>query len=149
MTEISPLDEPTPDGLDNAFMLPEFIMENEPLVTLYEEMVKRLRQEAKGLPMNTLQQLLIERISSFYVQIKHKENTSTFTMNQQKEFNVYWLSLTQEFNRLLAASDDKLRSALLIEVQTIVSEAVSEVKDPEDRRTVRRVLADKFANIGL
>lgn len=149
MTTASPLDGPPVDGLQAAFTLPRIVAEDETLASLYDTMVARLRREAQGIPMNTVQQLLIERIASFYVQIKHKENTGTFTMNQQKEFNSYWLSLTQEFNRLLQASDDKLREALLTDIQRIVSEALEVITDPEERRTVRRQLAGGFAEINL
>lgn len=144
----SPLDAAPADGLEHAFSIPDHIQTDERLVTLHAEMVQRLRREAAGLPMNTIQQLLIERIASFYVQIKYKENTNTFTANQQKEYNSYWLQLTTEFNRLLQASDDKLREALLIEIQKIVGQAIDLITNPEDRKTVRRTLQEGFASIG-
>lgn len=149
MTEINPLDAAPDDGLERAFRLPQYIREDEELVALYEEIVARLRREAAGLPMSTLQQLLIERQASFYVQIKFKENTQTFSPNQQKEFNVYWLDLNKEFARQLAASDDKLREAMLGEIHQIVKDALELVTDPGQRRAVRLRLAEEFAAVQL
>lgn len=145
----SPLDAAPADGLERAFHLPEDVGQDADLVALYNEMVLRLRREASGLPMNTIQQLLIERIASFYVQIKFKENTGSFTMNQQKEFNAYWLQLTAEFNRLLAASDTKLRDAMVLEIEKFVVEATDQITDTENRQQVRRSMSEGFAAMGL
>jgi hypothetical protein len=146
----SPLDQPTPDGMERAFRMPAYIAEDEGMSALFNSMVERLRREAQGLPMNTVQQLLIERMASFYVQIKWKEDHDQWSgASQQKDFNTYWLSLTTEFNRLLAASDDKLRAAMLVEVQGVVNEALELVSDREERRSIRRKMAEDFAAINL
>lgn len=140
----------TADGLESAFQLPADIARDLGLAGLYESMVERLRREARGLPMNTVQQLLIERIASFYVQIKYRErNNSWAGINQQKEFNAYWLSLTSEFNKLLAASEDTRRQAMLTEVQDVVTKSLELIKDETDRKNVRRRLAGDFAAINL
>lgn len=145
----SPLDAEPLDELAQAFSLPEYIAEDPTLAAVYEEIVRRLRREASGLPMKTAHMLLIERMASFYVQIRWKENHNEFRGYQQKEYNTYWLSLTQEFNKVLQANDEKLREAMLLEVQTIVGEAISLISDPTDRQNVRRKLAEDFASLEL
>lgn len=144
----SPLDEPL-DELASAFTLPDYLAEDDELVALHEEIVRRLRREAAGLPMKTAHMLLIERIATFYITIRYKENNDSFRGYQQKEFNAYWLSLTQEFNRVLQANDEKLREAMLLEVQDIVTKAVGLISDATDRQNVRRQLAEGFAGLGV
>jgi hypothetical protein len=142
--------EPISDaGLARAFRLPAFISRDQELSDLYTEIVTRLRRESSGMPMTTLQQLLIERQASFYVQIKYKEDTETFSANQQREFNAYWLDLNKEFARQLAASDDKIRESMIAEIAKMTLEAVDLISDDETRRTVRRALAEGFAAMNL
>lgn len=144
----SPLDAPPADGLQRAFRLPRHISSDTELSALYDEMVLRLRREAQGLPMNTLQQILIERIAGLYVQIKFKEENQAFSTNQQKEFNTYWLDLTKEFNRLLQASDVQLRENMLNEIEKVFLGAVDLIEDDGNRRNVRRQVQEGLAAIG-
>lgn len=149
MTADFPGDQ-VPDDLAEAFVLPEYIAQDERLSALHASVVTRLRREASGLPMNTVQHLLLERIAYNYVVIKHKEANNGFARaNEQKDFNTFWLSMTQEFNKLLMANQDKLREALLLEITSIVNDALSEISDPDERRSVRRNLATSFAAIDL
>lgn len=146
----NPLDGPPVDPrFERAFRLPEYVRGDSELVQLYEDMVSDLRREAAGLPLNTLQIFLIERIASFYVQIKFKENAESFSPNQQKEFNEYWLKLTHEFNSLLHASDAKLREQLMMDIEKLVTEAINLVTDSNDRQAVRRKLSSGFAELGV
>lgn len=148
--QTNPLDGPPTDPrYERAFRLPEYVRTDPELVRLYEDMVADLRREASGLPLSTLQIFLIERICSFYVQIKHKENTEAFSPNQQKEFNDYWLKLTHEFNSLLQASDDKLREQLKLDIQKVVAEAIDLVKDQDERQAIRRKLSGDFAAMNV
>jgi len=150
MADPNPLDgAPVDHDLDRAFRLPSYIREDQELVELYNTLVHRLRREASGLPMNTLQMILIERQASFYVQIKYKEDHQNFSPNQQKEFNVYWLDLTKEFNRLLSQSEDKIREALLGEIAAMTQDVAAGIEDDAIRRKVRLALSEGFANIGL
>lgn len=148
MTVSDPLDASPPDDLAEAFRLPEEILNDEALVTLHTNIVARLRREASGMPMNTVQQLLLERIAMNYVVLKSKERTGGFsTPAQQKDFNTFWLSMTQEFNKLLMANEDKRREAMLMEIQGIVVQATELVMDKEQRQNVRRFLQEQFAAI--
>lgn len=143
------LDSAPPDGLARAFRLPSFIREDEELVALYDETVARLREEAKGIPMNTVQSLLMERIATFYVTIKWREDNNEWAgVSQQKDFNTYWLALTSEFNTILQKNDDSLRQAMLLEIQSVVLESLKTIKDPDDRRSVRLAISEGLASIG-
>ncbi len=143
--DIHPLDMPPARGLTRAFQLPDFIREDAELVALHQEIVDRLRGEADGMPMGTLSELLLERIAGFYVQIKYKENTATFSANQQKEFNTYWLDLNKEFSRQMAAQNDTLWDAKAGEIYKVVSEALDLVTDEDQKRAVRRHIQGELA----
>ncbi len=148
MSDRDPDAAPSP-GLERAFRLPAMIREDPELVALYEEAVERLEAEAKGIPMNTVQRLLMERLATFYVTIKYREDTDSWAgASQQKDFNTYWLSLTSEFNTILQKNDDSLRQAMLLEIQTVVMESVKLIKDSDDRRSVMRSLSENLAEIG-
>lgn len=147
MSDVSPLDGPPADGLERAFRLPED-WDGE-LADLHQQIVQRMRREAAGLPMNTVQQLLMERIATSYVQAKMREETGVLTMKDIKDQNAAWLAMTQEFNKLLQSGQDKLREALFAEIQTIILNATEEITDPESLRNFRRRLAGDFASIEL
>lgn len=147
MTEESPLDGPPQDELAHAFRLPASIEADPEMVELHGEIVRRLRREASGISMNTVQQLLLERIATQYVATKVREQAGTLSLRDMKEQNTVWLSMTQEFNRLLMASEDKLRDALMAEMQEIVIGSLDLVADKETRQTLRRHLAEQFASI--
>lgn len=149
MADESPLDAAPPDDLARAFVLPEWVDQHD-MRALHTAIVERLRREASGMPMNTVQQLLLERIAYIYIVLKWKEETNGFSSpGQQKDFNAWWLSMTQEFNRLLTANQDRMREALLMQVQQIVNDSLRLISDEEDRRTVRRALAEAFAAVDL
>lgn len=144
----SPLDGAPLDGLAPAFRLPPHIAENEEYVALHAEIVTRLRREAAGLPMNTVQQLLLERIAANYVTIKWKEDRAEFVRaNEQKDYNTFWLSMTVEFNKQMRESDDKLRQAMLAEVMKVTQDAMEIIPDKTVRQAVRRKLSEDFAHI--
>lgn len=143
------------DDLDAAFTLPE-IVEDEKLRGLYEVLVHRMRAEAKDLPMNTVQQLLIERIAFNYIIMRSRENGALggFTSaNVQKEFNAFWLSMTQEFNRMLVKAESlsgNERKTLLREVQQLILQTVNaSVNDPKTRSDLLVNMAAAFENVKI
>lgn len=144
----NPLDAPPDDELDRAYRLPDYIAADEELQGLYQTLVNRLRTEALGLPLTTAQYLLIERIATKYVIIRYREQTGWLGVNAEKETNQQWLDLLKEWNRVLAASQEQMRAALLEQVQKITLEAVTLIKDAEDRQNVRRHYQEKFAALG-
>lgn len=97
--------------------------------------------------MNTVQTLLLERIATQYVTTKLREEQGQLSLRDMKEQNAAWLSMTQEFNRLLLASEDKLREAMFREMQEIILGSLELITDDETRRNVRRHLAGEFAAI--
>lgn len=99
--------------------------------------------------MSTLQQVLIERITSVYMQIRYRERAGGFLVGQQKELNTYYLALQTEFNKLLTTGQDKLRDGLMTEIQKVVSASLELISDPDNARDVRRDLAERFAAINL
>lgn len=147
MSDVSPLDGPPVDGLEEAFRLPDNLEDE--FGSLHQEILTRMRREAAGIAMNTVQQLLMERIATTYVQAKQREATGALTLKDIKDQNASWLAMTQEFNKLLQASQDKLREALFAEIQKIIGDAMDEITDETSLRNFRRRLAGDFAAIEL
>ncbi len=142
------------DDLDSAFELPE-IIDDAKLRGLYEVLVARMRAEASHLPMNTVQQLLIERICYNYVVMKAKENGSLGGFNStsvQKDFNTFWLTMTAEFNRMLgkvAPMQANDRKTLLKDVQEIIISTLGTLPDPRQRSELLARMAAEFEKAGI
>jgi hypothetical protein len=145
---IAPLDD-----LDIAFSLPDNI-EDERMRRLYEILVARMRREASHLSANTVQQLLIERIAYNYIVLRVKE-AAAGTANgfahatAQKEFNTFWLSMTQEFNKQLKGTDADFRSSFMVEIAKVVQSVIAEVPEGPLRARLRDKLAEAFDERGL
>ncbi len=143
-------------ALDGAFTLPDTI-DDPGLRSLYEVLIARMREEAKHLPMNTVQQLLIERIAYNYIVLRSKERGELGgfgSTSVQKDFNTFWLSMTQEFNRMLGKGGEPLsaseRKALLREMQTIIVNTVSDaVSDAKSRGALLETFAANFEKAGI
>jgi hypothetical protein len=135
------------EDLDSAFELPD-VVQDEKLRALYEVLVHRMREEARHLPMNTVQQLLIERIAFNYIVLRSKERGELGGFSHsgvQKDYNTFWLSMTAEFNRLLGKSEPLSgleRKALLKEIQQIITNTLATVQD----KRVRSELLEKMAS---
>jgi hypothetical protein len=150
-------DEPVPglDSLDAAFDLPETVCDDPGLRDLYEVIVQRMRREAQYLPMNTVQQLLIERIASNYIMLRMKERAPVGSSDGfahasvQKDFNTFWLSMTREFNSLLATANSGNREAILGEVRDLVLSTLGEVRDPTQRQHLMLSFSQAFEAAGL
>lgn len=140
--------------LDAAFELPDVIQDAK-LRTLYEVLVARMRREASHLPMNTIQQLLIERIAYNYIVLRSKERGELggFAHSTvQKDYNTFWLTMTAEFNRMLGKSDvmnGHDRKALMRDMQAIIVNSVSGLRDPKERAEVLEKLAAEFEKAGI
>lgn len=149
--------EPTTglEELDAAFDLPDEVCGDQGLRNLYEVIVARMRREAMYLPMNTVQQLLIERIAFNYITLKMKERHAVgdpegfSTASVQKDFNTFWLSMTKEFNGLLDRSNKSARESILSEVRDLVLNTLSELTDPEERRSLMLRFSSAFEAAGL
>lgn len=143
------------EDLDAAFDLPDDAVPDPRLRGLYEVLVHRMREEAKHLPMNTVQQLLIERIAFNYVVLRSKERGELggFAHSTvQKDYNTFWLSMTAEFNRLLGKVEGigvADRKALLKDVQQIVVGTLSAISDAHLRNELMEKIAAGFEAKGI
>lgn len=143
------------DDLDAAFEPPEEVTDTR-LRALYEVLVQRMRNEARNLPMNTVQQLLIERIAYNYIVLRSKERGELGGFahaNVQKDFNAFWLSMTQEFNRMLGKTENMNgaeRKAMLREIQQIIVDTVgASVNDPRTRSDILSNMAAAFEKVKI
>lgn len=142
------------EDLDAAFELPEHITDTR-LRNLYEVLVHRMRKEAKHLPMNTVQQLLIERIAYNYIVLRSKERGELGGFNNsnvQKDYNSFWLTMTAEFNRMLGKTEPLVgadRKAMFKEVQGIIMACLSAVSNPAERAAAMQKMATAFENAGI
>lgn len=141
------------DRLDQAFSLPESITLAYPqLREIHSEIVARLKAEAAGMPMNTVQTLLLERIAYNYVFLKFRELSSTdpgVTGKDQKELNSFWLSMTQEFNRLLSINEAERRDKMMDDVVEVFNEAVALITDSDLKKQVQQSMSAGLAKKGL
>lgn len=142
------LDRDPAQSLDDLiFQAPENM--DERWQAVHQEIVSRLRQEAAGLPMQTVHKLLLERLANYYVTMRMRETETTVTASQMKDMTTFWLSMTQEFNKQLKEGQDKLRDQLLSEVEKVTLEAVDLIEDKPTRQKVRLKLSEGFAAINV
>jgi|AntRauTorcE11897_2_1112592.scaffolds.fasta_scaffold27086_1 ribulose bisphosphate carboxylase small subunit len=137
------------DTLDLAFDLPQEFEDDPYLSSLYREIIARLRVEANGLPMNTVQTLLLERIAFFYINLKRSERSEALSPTRHKDLVSFWLNMTSEFNKQLAAGHEQLRDALLLSISKMVMSKIDEIEDQETRQQLRILLSEGFAEMGL
>ena len=139
--------------LDSLFVLPDHIKDH--WRTDYEVLVARLRNEARGLPMNTIQQLLIERIAGLYIEIRWRESLKpgsahSFSSAGALQANKDWLGLAREFNSALVRLGSVTSEALLGKVKTAIQDAVVEaIQDTPTRTEFMSRLSSGFASQGL
>lgn len=140
------------DDLDPAFDLMADVSDAR-MRALFEVLVHRMTEEAKHLPMTTVQLLLIERIATNYIVMREKERGGLGGYqhsSQQKDWNIFWLSMTQEFNRMLGKSGSATdRKALLSDMQKIIVETIATVPDPKIRGDLLEKLANRFESVGI
>jgi hypothetical protein len=143
------IDSVESSGLSEVFVLPpEIVDHNGDLVGIYEELVGNLRAEAFGIPMTSMQVLLIERIATKNVLIKHRERVGWLGTNAEKDANSQWLDLVKEWNRLLAQGHEAMRERLLEQVEKITADGVKLIEDTETRQKVRNFYQEQFAAMG-
>src|SRR5688500_15820880 len=141
-------------SLDAAYTLPDWIADQS-LRCLYDILLERLRREARGLPMTTAQTLLIERIAFYYIVMKAKErytvgsNEGFSNASQQKDFTTFWLSMTKEFNAVVARASKSDRDSVLTEVKDIILKASKVIKDKNVRDEFLTALSDEIENSGV
>lgn len=144
------------ESLDGLFTLPSFI-EDTTLREAYEIIVARMRRECAHIAMNTIQQLLIERIAMNYIVLKYRESRPLgddegFThAGVLKDWNTFWLKMTDEFNALML----KYRKSDADDIMALVKLSVEEILGtiPPEYSALRNDLikrfVDTFARNGL
>lgn len=140
------------------YSLPNIIREDptcEDLVELYEVIVARLRAEAASTRMNTIQELLLERIATNYVILRYRERVAAGEggfehTTAAKDFNSFWLAMTREFNHVLRADglDEAERDSLVQRVGGAIASALDELH-PDVAGPLRQRFAEALQNIGL
>lgn len=140
--------------LDAAFTLPDWL-DDEGLRGLYEILVFRMRGEVAHVPMNTVQQLLLERIAFNYISLKYREGKPIGDdqgfqhAGIIKDFNTFWLNMTREFNDLLVKfrpSDDEI---IARKVKDGVIEVLATLESPQQRMDLTRRFVDTFERAGI
>lgn len=138
------------ERLDKVFSLPKTMVEEFPeLSDIHDEIVMRLKSEAHGMPMNTVQTLLLERIAYNYVFLKYRELKGDVAGKDQKDFNSFWLSMTTEFNRLLSVNEAERREQLMNDVVAVFNEAIALIQDKDTRQAVQQSVGAGLAKKGL
>ena len=148
--DTSNLDAVPADSLDGIFVLPDDLANDPRILEWYTEMVTRLRREAQGVPMKTAQYTLMERIAYFYANMRYQElNNPNMTAREKMQYIDAWQKMLDQFNRMLEKHNDKLMAETLLKVQEILANRLPIVSDPGDRASLRRALAEDFANLDL
>lgn len=148
MTELHPdLRDESDDIFVELSRLPAEIPEN--LRAIHADLIVRMRNEARAVSMSTIQRLLMERIAYFYIAMKWRETDAEtpLSLKEQKEMLDFWIKMTNEFNKLLNATESKSRSTLLAEVELILRESAKKLEDPEKRRELTNYWSAEFARI--
>lgn len=143
-----------PESLDKAFTLPDWL-ENDDLRQVYEVIVARMRREANHIPMNTVQQLLIERIALNYIVLKFRESRPLG--DEQgfqhagviKEWNTFWLASTKEFTDLLVKFRPSDKDSILAQVRDCMGEVLGTIADTELRNDLVQRFVKTFERVGL
>lgn len=140
------------DSLDDAFVLPASVAENTRLLRLYEVIVSRMRAESEGVPMNTIQTLLMERIAYNYIVMKAREQgiLDQLSAAQQKDLQTWWLAMTAQFNKQLnKATEQEYKEKILREVTNVIVAVLSKVPDPKLKAQLKQDLMAGFEAAGI
>jgi hypothetical protein len=140
-----------PAFLEAAFELPESAVGDLGFRMLHTALVQKLLEEAKNIPMQTAQYILIERIATTYIYIKYKEADGFDGLNPiaQDKQNVYLLSLLAQFQKMLAkATAQEDRENTLREVRDIIVR-VARSSDSSAKQEVLQELIEEFKKVGI
>lgn len=141
-----------PAFLEAAFDLPETAVPDLNFRLLHTALVQKLLEEAKNVPMQTAQYILIERIATTYIYIKYKESSGFDNLNPmvQDKQNVYLLSLLAQFQKMLAkATAQEDRENTMREVRDIIVRVFRASGNDPVRREVLDELIEEFKKVGI
>lgn len=140
------------DSLDDAFILPDEITADARLHRLYEVIVARMRRESEGVPMNTIQTLLMERIALNYIVMKAREQgmLNQLSAAAQKDHQTWWLAMTAQFNKQLnKATEQEYKDKILREVTNVIVGVLSKVEDPKLKVKLKNEFMAGFEAAGI
>lgn len=121
-----------------------------PYGVLYASIIDRLRVEASGLPMNTVQIMMIDRIATTYVFLRQAEAApGSIPAVKQNELNKSLIQMFKDFNAMLVISGDKYRENLIAKVGKAVLSGLKLINDPEDRASVTKSVQAELKAIGF
>lgn len=144
-----PLDRAPVDRMAYAFTPPAHIREHEEINELYEEIVRRMRAEAEGIPMETNQLLLLAQIAQDYAEMKYRDETSSWVgTNSRQVAKDQWVKLMAEWRQVLKDNKDKISEQIVADFVKITNEAMKKVKDNDDRKTAMLYMKEQFAAKG-
>lgn len=141
-----------PAFLETAFELPESAVPDLNFRMLHTALVQKLLEEAKNVPMQTAQYMLIERIATKYIYIKYRESQGFDSMNpitSDKE-NTHLLALLAQFQKMLAkATAQEDRENTLREVRDIIVRVFKSSSGDEAKRAAFEELIEEFKKVGI
>lgn len=141
-----------PAFLESAFELPESAVPDIQFRMLHTALVQKLLEEAKNVPMQTAQYVLIERIATTYIYIKYKESAGFENLNPlaQDKQNVYLLSLLAQFQKMLAkATAQEDRDMVVREVGDIIRRVFKAAANDPVKRAAYAELIEEFQKVGI
>lgn len=140
---------------DSLYTLPDFVT-NSDLRELYEVIIARMREEVAHVKLNTIQQLLVERIAYNYIVLRWREVQTSKNLTAgfehskyAKDYNTFWLDMTREFNRLVKGDDEDSTKRELVDK---IGQAISSAFDglhPDVANPLKVRLAEAFQTVGL
>jgi hypothetical protein len=126
------------------------MQDNPRVVAWYEEMSRQLRREAQGVPMQSSQYTMMERIAFLYAKMRYQElNEIVVPERERQATQDSWQKAIDQFNRLLEKNNDKIIQDKIVQVQDIVKNVLNLVESQEERQFLRRRLNEEFANLEL
>jgi hypothetical protein len=146
-----------PEIPHTAFSLPPEILEDpsaQDLINEYQVYVVRVQAEIRGLPLNTLAHMLVERSVTNYVILKWRERRGDAgggfeDIKSAKDFNSFWLASVREVNSVMSRkSDDEIESAVAQRFARVIDAAL-EGLHPDVAAPLRHRLATAFEAAGL
>lgn len=131
--------------------LPAELADNEAWSNARNEILASLRRDAEGLPMTTSQNLIMERMATFYALTRKREADPEYkvTANDMRQNNQQWLAMTAEFNKQLTVGEDKRRETMLNKILNIIDNTVRMIPDDRIREDTRKRLSAAFLEADL
>ena len=143
------------DVLATLFLPPVEIRESPEWVERFNALVRSLRRDSSGLPLDMAQTMLIERIASTYIRLLWFQATGGMSDAQLDKLNEMYLKFVTQFQKILQSSDEALRQDLLKKSMDICQGAVDKFDDPsakllgsEVRQVLRQHFNSEFAAMG-